>query len=196
MANENYGFCPACGANLPADSTFCPECGHNLAGPVSSGQEAGAGVGYGYSKPGLSGKLKTAAILCLIYAILEVLGSFSLLSMSMATIDMLDDMMGEDGWFENMLNDMGYDMTAKEFVDMCHITGIISLVSGVFAGIGSILCFKLRKKMIAVGLVVAASLVLLVGCMYPMNIFSTIIDVIIGLLMAYLIYSSPDQFAD
>lgn len=199
MENENFGFCPACGANLPSDSSFCPECGHNLSAPVSSGPaQPGAGVGYGYSKSRMSTKLKVAAIFVTIYAVIEILGALSMLTISMAMIDTLDEMLVDSGQgtFEEMLKDLGYNMTSQEFVDMCHILGIIELISGVLAGVGAFFCFKLKKRMIAVGLVVAASLILFAGVMYPNNIVNTVFSVIIGLLMAYLIYSSPDQFED
>ena len=202
MDNENYGFCPACGANLPSDATFCPECGHNLSAPASSGPEAGAGVGYGYSNGGMSSKLKTAAILCTIYAVLTIFGALSLFTIE-PVIDTYNEMMADSGGesFEDMLKDLGYDMTVDEFINMCRVMAVIDLISGVLAGAGAFLCFKRTKKMVAVVMISIASVILFGGCVVPggfsaSNIFGTFVNVVIGLLMAYLVYTSPDEFSD
>jgi len=201
MTEENFGFCPSCGANLPEGSSFCPECGHNINAPVQN--NSGTGVGYGTSGgSGMSSKLKVAAILVTIYAVISILGALSLFTIE-PMIDAYDEMMADSGGesFEDMLKDLGYDMTEKEFIDMCRVMAVVDLISGALAGVGAFLCFKRTKKMVAVILIAVASVILFAGCASPgafsaSNILSTAFNVVIGLLMAYLVYTSPDEFTD
>lgn len=201
MTEENFGFCPSCGANLPEGSSFCPECGHNINAPVQSGP--GTGVGYGtYGGSGMSSKLKVAAIFVTIYAVMTILGALSLFTIE-PLIETYDEMMADSGGdsFEELLESMGYDMTEQEFIDMCRIMAIVDLVSGALAGVGAFLCFKRTKKMIAVVSIAVASVILFVGCFVPggfsaSNIMGTLFNVVIGLLMAYLVYTSPDEFTE
>ncbi len=202
MTEENYGFCPSCGANLPEGSSFCPECGHNINAPVQN-SNSGAGVGYGtYGGSGMSSKLKVTAILVTIYAVFSILGALSLFTIE-PMIDAYDEMMADSGGdsFEDLLKDLGYDMTEKEFIDMCRIMAVVDIISGALAGVGAFLCFKRTKKMVAVILIAVASVILFAGCAAPggataSNILSVAFNVVIGLLMAYLVYTSPDEFTD
>ena len=200
MGEENYGFCPACGANLPEGSSFCPECGHNLAGPVPGSAEAGAGVGYATSMgPGMSGKLKTAVIFTMIYAVMNLVSSLMGLCISVDFIDSMDEILLDNG-DQGFVELAGFDMTNQEFVDMIRMSCLVSLASAVLAGAGAFLCIKRVKRMVAVGLIAAASLVLFVTlAVTPFNgstLGSTIFDVIIGFVMVYLVYSSPGDFTD
>ena len=201
MTEENFGFCPSCGANLPEGSSFCPECGHNINAPVQN--NTGTGVGYGtYGGNRMSSKLKVAAIFVTIYAVISILGALSLFTIE-PMIDAYDEMMADSGGdsFEDMLKDLGYDMTESEFIDMCRIMAIVDLVSGALAGFAAVLCFKRTKRMIAVIMIAVASVILFAGCAAPggftaSNILSIAFNVVIGLLMAYLVYTSPDEFTD
>lgn len=200
MGEENYGFCPACGANLPEDSSFCPECGHDLAAPVSSGPAAGTGYGYATSNGGgMSSKLKVAVIFTMIYAVMNLMSSLMGLCITVDFIDSMDEILLENG-DQGFVEMAGFDMTNQEFVDMIHLSCLISLISAVLALIGAIFCMKHAKRMIAAVLIVAASLVLFAGIpLAPITgstIFSTLFNVVIGLLMAYLVYTSPGDFKD
>ena len=91
---ENYGFCPACGANLPENSSFCPECGHSINAAGGGSEQPGySGAGYGYSRSPqtyLVGKLKVAFIFVIIYAVMSILGSFYLLMINDAMLDQME----------------------------------------------------------------------------------------------------------
>ncbi len=199
---ENYGFCPACGANLPADSSFCPECGHSVGGGEQQTPSYSGNVGYGYSymddpKTRLKGKLLVAFIFVLIYAITEVLGGISLLTIDQAMIDSMDEMLQDAGMgtFEELLNDMGVNMTTGEFIDMCHIAGVVSIVSAALCFAANVLMYKHSKRIICTVLIAIAALVNF--ALITMNgIFSTLLSVIVGCIMAYLVYSSPEAFKD
>ena len=150
MGEENFGFCPACGANLPEGSSFCPECGHNLAGPAPGSPEAGAGYGYAASRgPGMSGKLKTAVIFTMIYAVINLLSALMGLCISVDFINSMDEILLDNG-DQGFVELAGFDMTNQEFVDMIHLSSLISLASAVLAGVGAFLCIKRVKRMVAV----------------------------------------------
>ena len=198
---ENYGFCPSCGAMLPENSAFCPECGRSVGGESAPHEN----VGYGYSrvsemdspKNRLKGKLLVAFIFILIYAVMSIFGAISLLTINEATIDSFNEMMADSGGdsFEDILKSAGLDMTESEFIDFCKRSGIVSLISGVLAGVAAFLIGKHMKRMIATIIVVIAALVNFVLIM-DAGVFNTIINVVIGCIMAYLVYSSPEGFAD
>lgn len=197
---ENYGFCPACGANLPADSSFCPECGHSIGGEQPSN---GGYAGYGYAaatespQTRLKGKLLVAFIFVLLYAISELFGGFSLLTINQAMVDSMDEMFQDAGLgtFEEFLESAGINLTEQEFIDMCHIAGVVSLVSAVLCFAANVLMYKHTKRIIATVLVAAAALVNFALITFN-GVASTIFSVIIGGVMAYLVYSSPEAFKD
>ncbi len=199
---ENYGFCPACGANLPENSSFCPECGHSIGGEQQQPQNGGGYSGYGYAvyedpKTRLKGKLLVAFIFVLLYAITETLGGFSLLTIDQSMIDSYDEMLQDAGLgtFQDLLNDMGVDMTTEEFIEMCHISAIVSLVSAVLCFVANVLMYKHTKRLICTILIAIAALVNF--ALITMNgIFGTVVSVFIGCLMAYLVYTSPEAFKD
>ncbi len=199
---ENYGFCPACGANLPADSSFCPECGHAIGGGEQQPSGSSTYTGYGYAamddpKTRLKGKLLVAFIFVLIYAISEVLGGISLLTIDQAMIDSADEALKDAGFgsFQDLLDDMSINMTTSEFIDMCHIAGIVSLVSAALCFAANVLMYKHTKRIICTLLIAAAALVNF--ALITMNgVFSTLVSVIIGGIMAYLVYTSPEAFND
>ena len=203
MGEENFGFCPACGANLPEGSSFCPECGHNLAGPAPGSPEAGAGYGYAASRgPGMSGKLKTAVIFTMIYGVMTLISSLMGMCISVDFIDSMDKILLDNG-DQGFVEMAGFDMTNQEFVDMIRMTCIISLISSVLALVGAVLCMKHAKRKVAAILIAAASVILFVSIpIMPTTdnlastIISTMFNVVIGLLMAYLVYTSPGDFTD
>ena len=147
----------------------------------------------------MSSKLKVAVIFTMIYAVMNLVSSLMGMCITVDFIDSMDEILlnnGDQGFVEMA----GFDMTNQEFVDMIRMSCIVSLASALLAGAGAILCMKHMKRMIAVGLIVVASLVLFVSvALVPFNgstLFSTVFDVIIGLVMAYLVYTSPGDFAD
>ena len=203
MVEENYGFCPACGANLPEDSVFCPECGHDLKSPVSSGPAAGTGYGYATSNGGgMSSKLKVAVIFTMIYGVMTLISSLMGMCISVDFIDSMDKILLDNG-DQGFVEMAGFDKTNQEFVDMIRMTCIISLISSVLALVGAVLCMKHAKRKVAAILIAAASVILFVSIpIMPTTdnlastIISTMFNVVIGLLMAYLVYTSPGDFTD
>ncbi|MBQ2486669.1 MAG: zinc-ribbon domain-containing protein [Candidatus Methanomethylophilus sp.] len=199
---ENYGFCPACGANLPENSTFCPECGHRIGDEQSFSQQSGAGYGYGYATDRspmtrLQGKLLVAFIFVLIYGIMSIFGGLSLLTINDAFVDQLDQMLQDagQGTFEEFMSSMGYNMTKSEFIEMCRVSAVVSLVSGALCIAANVFMYKHTKRIITTVLVAAAALVNF-GTVTYSGFFSVFLNVVIGLIMAYLVYASSDSFKD
>ena len=192
---ENYGFCPACGANLPENSAFCPECGQRVSGEEPAGQSGYTGYQPYRNTDRLAGKLLVAVIFCGLYAAMSIIGGLSLLSMDASMIDQIDEVLEpSETTIEEIL-----DMSRSEIVDYFRINGIVSMISGVLAGAGAIVAGMRKQRFVAVGLVVAAS-VACFGVLAAPGAVSSItgisLDVIIGLVMAYLIYSSPEYFKE
>ena len=190
---ENYGFCPACGANLPENSAFCPECGQRVSGEEPAGQPGYTGYQPYRNTDRLAGKLLVAVIFCGLYAVMSIIGGLSLLSMDASMIDQIDEVLEpSETTIEEIL-----DMSRSEIVDYFRINGIVSMISGVLAGAGAIVAGMRKQRFVAVGLVVAASVACFGVLAAPgavSSITGIILDVIIGLVMAYLIYSSPEYF--
>ena len=190
---ENYGFCPACGANLPENSAFCPECGQRVSGEEPAGQSGYTGYQPYRNTDRLAGKLLVAVIFCGLYAVMSIIGGLSLLSMDASMIDQIDEVLEpSETTIEEIL-----DMSRSEIVDYFRINGIVSMISGVLAGAGAIVAGMRKQRFVAVGLVVAASVACFGVLAAPgavSSITGIILDVIIGLVVAYLIYSSPEYF--
>ena len=192
---ENYGFCPACGANLPENSAFCPECGQRVSGEEPAGQSGYTGYQPYRNTDRLAGKLLVAVIFCGLYAVMSIIGGLSLLSMDASMIDQIDEVLEpSETTIEEIL-----DMSRSEIVDYFRINGIVSMISGVLAGAGAIVAGMRKQRFVAVGLVVAASVACFGVLAAPgavSSITGIILDVIIGLVVAYLIYSSPEYFKE
>lgn len=197
MSEEFYGFCPSCGANVPEGAAFCTECGSAL----SSEAEAAPGTGVGYAtstgRRPLGGKLLVAVILTSIYAVLEVLTGMIFAFGADAFVNGMNEMLIESGQksFTEMMAEMGYDYSTQDLIDILRTSGIISALSGIFAGVGVILAIRRVKRIPATVCIAIASFVPVVGGII-MGDFSGFLGMIIGLIMAYLVYSSPEYFED
>ena len=191
---ENYGFCPACGANLPENSAFCPECGQRVSGEEPAGQSGYTGYQPYRNTDRLAGKLLVAVIFCGLYAAMSIIGGLQSLSIDSSSLDEADDFL--ESFMDMTLEEM-MEMNRNEILDYLHINGIVSMISGVLAGAGAIVAGMRKQRFVAVGLVVAASVACFGVLAAPgavSSITGIILDVIIGLVMAYLIYSSPEYF--
>lgn len=196
---ENYGFCPACGANLPENSSFCPECGHSINAAGGGSEQPGySGAGYGYSRSPqtyLVGKLKVAFIFVIIYAVMSILGSFYLLMINDAMLDQMETALEGSGMtLDDILEAAGMD-SRSEFLDMCHITGAVSLISGILCVVACVFIYKHNKRMIATILIAVAALINFALVTYN-GILSTLFNVVVGCIMAYLVYDSKEAFTD
>ena len=196
---ENYGFCPACGANLPENSSFCPECGHSVYGSSSGSEQPGyAGPGYGYSRSPqtyLVGKLKVAFIFVIIYATMSILSSFYLLMINDAMLDQMEKSLEGSGMtLQDILDAVGMS-SRSEFLDMCHISGAVSLISGILCVVACVFVYKHTKRMIATVLISIAALINFALVTYN-GVISTLFSVIVGCIMAYLVYDSKEAFKD
>lgn len=197
MSEEFYGFCPSCGANIPEGAVYCPECGSALSSEAETAP--GTGVGYATStgRRPLGGKLLVAVILTSIYAVLEVLTGTIFAFGADAFVNGMNEMLIESGQksFTEMMAEMGYDYSTQDLIDTLRASGIISAVSGIFAGIGVILAVRRVKRIPATVCIAIASFVPVIGGII-MGDFSGFFSLIIGLIMAYLVYSSPEYFED
>ena len=200
---ENFGFCPACGANLPEECTFCPECGRAIGGEESYQQQPNYGYGYAAAKDPkhyLQGKLLFAFVCVVIYALTAVFGGIMSISM-VGMYDSLDELLQSSGQgtLEDVLAAYGYDMTKDEIITMFIVGGIVSIVSGALCVVACYMMYNHTKRMTATILIAAASIILfanMIGSFSVSNIAGTVLDVAIGCIMAYLVYSSPESFKD
>lgn len=193
---ENYGFCPACGSNLPDGAAFCPDCGAILGGGESS-FAGSAPPSYAPASTGTSAMpsgLKVAYVATIIYAIATILISLSLLS-TMAVTGELDEIFieeyGKD--FETYMGDLGISITIEELEAVCLAGGIVGLMSAALSIAAAVLCSKGKGRVLAASLIALASLVHLGLVMGPMAA-NGIMNVIIGLIMAAIVFTSKGYF--
>ena len=194
---ENYGFCPACGAILPENSSFCPECGRSVYGNAEQEQAGYGGAGYPYDRSPqtyLTGKLKVAFIFVLIYGIISIPSGISDLMINEASLDSLDIILKYFGMkFDYILEQL--NMTESEFIEMSHISGVVSLISGILCVVACVFIYKHNKRMIATILIAVAALINFALVTYN-GVFSTLFNVVVGCIMAYLVYDSKEAFTD
>ena len=199
MADENYGFCPSCGANLTSDAAFCPECGKPLTAEAQN-NTYNSGVRANPSK--MCGKLLVAFILLLIYAVMDILGGISLVAVfNESFFDSIDKMLADEGEksLEEMFKQYGLDMSRDDLINYFRISGIVSIISGALAGVAAYFCAVRKMRMVAVGLTVVAALAnfaMVSAGNVASGIMNGIFAMIIGGIVAYLIYDSQEQFRD
>lgn len=197
MTDENYGFCPHCGENLKSDAVYCPACGTVLNQEAANTQVNA----YNTGNKSLKGKLLAAFVLLVVYALFSLIGAGSFLTFNEASFEAMNEACVEifGKTFIDFMAEAGYTITEESFLHEAFLLGITELVSAVLAGVSAFFCYSRKKHLLAVGFCVASSIVVLIsGFLAPvlMSIPGGIIQMLIGLLVAYLIFSSKAQFSD
>ena len=196
MSDENYGFCPHCGENLKTDSVYCPACG-----AIIKPEEAKATIAA--SRPtSMGGTRLFSFVLLIIYTIVELMGSVSMLSFSPEMYDTLDQMFIEslgESFADWMYSNLGVVITKEQFLSETFIIGIVGLLSAVAAGVSAYFCYKRENRMYAVIACAASTLIAMSGAfLCPLlggGISSAIFTLLVGGLVTFLIYRSDKYFA-
>ena len=193
MDEENFGFCPRCGAKLQQSANFCPDCGNILKEDAvnhGAGYGAYADTRTGKDRP-MKGMFLAAFVLLVIYSVYSVSEGIYLIVNAEGIFQIMDDMFVDlfgTGIVDYIYDDMGIMITEAEYVESFRMMGYISLISGIFSVIAAVLCYMRRRKNIAIAAIIASTLVTLV--------IAGILNIVIGFLVAYFVYRSPEYFID
>lgn len=193
MDEENYGFCPRCGAKLQQSANFCPDCGNILkedAVNPGAGYGAYADLRTGKDRP-MKGMFLAAFVLLVIYSVYSVSEGIYLIVNAEGIFQIMDDMfvdMFGTGIVDYVYDEIGIMITEAEYVESFRMMGYIYLISGIFSVIAAVLCYMRRRKNIAIAAIIASTLVTL--------IIAGILNIVIGFLVAYFVYRSPEYFID
>lgn len=203
MTEENYGFCPSCGAKVADDAVFCPECGM----PLTSEAKEAAANGYAnapgsqYAAAGTPGQYQPmrgvflfSVILIWVYAVSNIISGLSLAIGADALVETMETTLIEGKTMIEFFADMGLDMTAAEWTEYYRVFGIISGLSGLAAGAGGLLCSLHTKRVIAVACLVVASIIPFFGLIVGAS--PGLFGVLIGVIISILVYKSPQYFKD
>ncbi|MGN1045183.1 MAG: zinc ribbon domain-containing protein [Candidatus Methanomethylophilaceae archaeon] len=195
MSDENYGFCPHCGENLKSDSVYCPACG-----AIIKQEEAKAAIAT--AKPSsMGGALLFAFVLLVLYAIVELLGSISMLSFNSEMYAVIDQAFIESyglSFADWVYDNLGIAFTEEQFLSQTFVIGITGLLSAIVAGVSAFLCYKRQNRMYATVACVCSAVIAAIGAiMCPVmggGVFGALLTIVIGGLVAVLIYISKDYF--
>lgn len=176
MAKDNdFNYCPNCGADLPLDAKFCPDCGNVLAGPD------------GLMDSQMKSRLTIIAVFSLMFAILAIISGISCIAQADVIIDTLKQ--DADSWAQiiSQFADMGYsEEDAVNLIKSVFLfSGVASLIAGIGAGIGG--ACAIAKKYWVLGLIG-----LIVGTVL---MFPTILGLIVGIIFIYLYSTCKPAFA-
>ncbi len=174
---NDFNYCPNCGAELPFDAKFCPDCGN-----VLSAENTQAVT------DSLRSRLNIVGVFSLIFAVFAILTGAYLMASGDAFINMLKE--DADTWAQiiSTMADAGYteQQTIDMFKSIFMISGILSLVSGISAGVGGV-CAFLKKYYILglVGLIIATVLMV-----------TSFIGLIVGVIFIYLYVTCKPVFLE
>lgn len=176
MTEEN-NFCVSCGAMLPPGAEFCPSCGAGVDGRTNP-HSARASPGYATAQPsGLN-----VSLFILIYGVLALIvglyGTYSGLTFDEAAYNEMRELYESIG--------MTIGPWDPSFATELLISGVLCLVSGVLALLSYWLCRKGGPKTYAVVLCIAAAVT-----SYG---FLSFISIIVGLIVAFLLYRDNTTF--
>lgn len=191
MEKTDVVHCSRCGAKVSPGKDYCSNCGAQVVViPPQTTDEY-----FDKKDPKqTSDSLRWAKILLTLYAGLALLAGFMLAGFSNWYVDMFSaDQLAE------LLKTYGLE-TKDQLVDLLSKTGIIVTISGALALVSDVLCFIRRYNIVAVVICAIASLVnvatVFIGTNSTdaMNIISLVITVIVGFVVAFLVYKSRPDF--
>lgn len=185
--DENYGFCPRCGANLPEGAEYCPQCGKSFVENPQREFRTRSGIN----------PLMFFIILLVAYTVMSIIeGVYATLFNDMF-IDSFKLVYGSD--LSDYLARNGLD-SIDQFADLMYKEGIVTLVGGAITAVVLLLCIKRRFWKVAFALCIIASFELLISLafmpskMIGSEIVTLILQTCIGLLVARGIYMSRNVF--
>ena len=185
---ENYGFCPKCGANLPEGAEYCPQCGKSF---VENPREELR------MRAGGMNPLLFFIILLAIYTVMSIFEGIYTTLFNDMFIDSFKLVYGSG--VDDYVSSMGMD-SMDQFADLMYKEGIVSIIGGAMTAVVLILCVKRRYWKVAFALCIIASFELLISLafmpskMVGSEILTMILQTGIGLLVARGIYMSRRMF--
>ncbi len=192
MTDENYGFCPACGAMLTEDSAYCPSCGRPLHSEPMPGSSPAGGYGghVNKSQQSMGGVFLIAFILTVLYCVVAILGGIGIALSADSMVNILEQFAADQGMtLQELLATFGYNIsgTHDQIVSQLATAGWLTAAVAIPAVVSVYLCYKRTYFTYAVILLAAASI---------LAFFTEgIIGVIIGVLVTIGVYTSRDYFA-
>ncbi len=190
MSEDNFGFCPKCGASLPADSNYCPECGAIL-GNVGSTQNAASAPVDKTTEP-MSGWFLISTFCLTLYGIVMLISGIYLVIDTPALLDMMNQVYLDAygmSIYQELSELLGMEITRDYLVQIFTTAGIGAIISAIVALVSAVLCYKRRFYMITLALTVIVMLI---------SIFTggSLLSLIVGLIVLFGIYSSKPYFID
>ena len=184
---NNYGFCPRCGAELPQGAEFCPECG------VSFLEKRQNDV----RRLTITNPMTFFIILLAVYTIMSIFEGVFATAFNDMFVTNVKMIYGTD--FEDYLSGSGLE-SVEEFADLMFKEGVVSIVGGVITAVALILCFERRFWKIAFWLCIIASFELLISLafmpskMMSSELLTMLLQTGVGLLVARGIYINRRAF--
>lgn len=181
MSDEvSIGFCTHCGARLQESVTFCPECGVPIAGASNDGVQKNAFIEDSKVAEARRRLVWITVMLGLFTAAVLVIGTYMAFG-AQTIIDtikvdpkMWESLIAQTGWNESMIH------------DALVMAGYYFIAGGVLGAISTICCGIRRIWYVAFISSLFASLLM----------WSTVIGLIVGLLVTYMLYTSRSAFLD
>lgn len=185
--DENYGFCPRCGANLPEGAEYCPQCGKSFVDDPRKELRMRAGMS----------PLRFFIILLAAYTVMSIIEGVYVTLFNDMFVDSFKLVYGSD--IDNYLSRSGLE-SIDQFADLMFKEGIVTLVGGAITAVVLLLCIRRRFWKVAFALCIIASFELLISLafmpskMIGSEIVTLILQTCIGLLVARGIYMSRNVF--
>lgn len=184
---DNYGFCPRCGANLPEGAEYCPQCGKSFVDDPRREIRM---------RPGLN-PLMFFIILLAAYTVMSILEGIYTTLFSDMFMDSFKLVYGSD--LEDYLARNGLE-SIDQFADLMFKEGIVSIIGGAITAVVLLLCIKRRFWKVAFALCIIASFELLISLVFMPSkmiggeLLTLVLQTAVGLLVARGIYMSRRMF--
>lgn len=192
MSDDEIGFCQFCGAKLKDGAEFCTSCGKQVS------RHNGQNNSHGRTRS--DDYLLWATIFVGLYAVIGIIGGLVSVLSADWMVQTMESFFTPEGW-ANFLNSMGLSSSA-EFKSYTITEGAVALVSALIAAVSTVLCSMRKYWESAVGSCAIAAVVLFVSlAMIPSsavsyNISSVVIQFVIGIIVAYVIYKAKPSFTE
>lgn len=173
---EEPNFCMECGAKIEGDVQFCPSCGAEL-------KKQAEVVAAAQAKPAkdLDGRRSLVLFLLAAYAIPVCIVSVVIVAMG----GQMADIIWENADARQAMIDAGY-ATKQALIDALTLSGGLMLASGACVAVSFFMTLIRKMWILALILCVAGSILS----------YSSIIGLVIGLIVSYLVYTLKPTFID
>ncbi len=185
-------FCPRCGKKVTAEEDYCLDCGQML---IDIPPEE---LKIMKAKRHSMIRLNWSIVFLGVFSVLSIIGAIASFLMTDVSGNFVTMMLGSD--LPTALNEM--NLSQEQYLSALRIEGVLSIITSIFAIISLVCCFKRNHFTVALAACIAASLGIFVEFFFInekmiMSVLTaTIIQAIIGIVIAVMIYKSRDQFKE